>query len=79
MCKHRRDDSCRREDGRPIPARRAHGGRQPSASVALTCAGSSGSILRANEPMLEFVRSLGFVLEDDPEDPAQVNATLALG
>jgi len=25
------------------------------------------------------VRSLGFVLEDDPEDPAQVNATLALG
>jgi hypothetical protein len=29
--------------------------------------------------MLEFVRSLGFVLEDDPEDPAQVNATLALG
>jgi len=39
----------------------------------------TGSILRANETMLEFVRSLGFVLEDDPEDPAQVNATLALG
>jgi acetyltransferase len=38
----------------------------------------TGSILRVNEPMLEFVRSLGFVLEDDPEDPAQVNATLAL-
>ena len=38
----------------------------------------TGSILRVNEPMLEFVRSLGFVLEDDPEDPAQVNAMLAL-
>ncbi len=38
----------------------------------------TGSILRVNEPMLEFVRSLGFGLEDDPEDPAQVNATLAL-
>jgi acetyltransferase len=38
----------------------------------------TGSILRVNEPMLEFVRSLGFVLEDDPEDPAQINATLTL-
>ena len=39
----------------------------------------TGSILRVNEPMLGFVRSLGFVLEDDPEDPAQVIAALALG
>jgi acetyltransferase len=38
-----------------------------------------GIILRANEPMLAFVRSLGFVVEDDPEDSAQVVATLMLG
>lgn len=38
----------------------------------------SGSILRVNEPMLAFVRSLGFTLDDDPEDPAQVTATLSL-
>jgi acetyltransferase len=38
----------------------------------------SGAILRVNEPMLAFVRSLGFTVEDDPEDPAQVYATLAL-
>ena len=37
-----------------------------------------GTILRVNEPMLAFVRSLGFVVEDDPADPAQVNATLSL-
>jgi hypothetical protein len=28
--------------------------------------------------MLAFVRSLGFTVEDDPEDPALVYATLAL-
>jgi acetyltransferase len=38
----------------------------------------AGSILRVNEPMLAFVRSLGFILDDDPEDPAQVTATLGL-
>ena len=38
----------------------------------------TGTILRVNEPMLAFVRSLGFVVEDDPADPAQVNATLSL-
>lgn len=37
-----------------------------------------GTVLRANEPMLAFVRTFGFSLEDDPEDPAQVCATLAL-
>jgi len=39
----------------------------------------SGNILRANEGMLAFVRSLGFELSDDPEDAAQVVATLQLG
>lgn len=38
----------------------------------------AGTVLRANEPMLEFVRSLGFDVADDPEDPAQVCVTLAL-
>jgi acetyltransferase len=38
----------------------------------------SGTVLRVNEPMIAFVRSLGFVVEDDPEDTAQVCATLAL-
>jgi hypothetical protein len=28
--------------------------------------------------MLDFVRSLGFVVSDDPEDSAQVSATLSL-
>ena len=37
-----------------------------------------GMVLRENEPMIEFVRSLGFTVTDDPEDPAQVCATLAL-
>jgi hypothetical protein len=37
-----------------------------------------GTILRVNEPMLDFVRSLGFVVSDDPEDSAQVSATLSL-
>ena len=37
-----------------------------------------GTILHENEPMLAFVRALGFVLEDDPADPAQICATLAL-
>jgi acetyltransferase len=37
-----------------------------------------GTILRVNEPMLEFVRSLGFVVSDDPEDSGQVSATLSL-
>jgi acetyltransferase len=38
----------------------------------------SGTVLRVNEPMIAFVRSLGFVVEDDPGDTAQVCATLAL-
>ena len=38
-----------------------------------------GNVLRENAPMLAFVRSLGFVVVDDPDDPAQVVATLALG
>jgi len=38
-----------------------------------------GTVLRVNEPMLAFVRELGFTLEDDPEDSTQVYATLALG
>ena len=38
----------------------------------------SGSILRVTEPMIAFVRSLGFAIEDDPEDAAQVWATLPL-
>ena len=38
----------------------------------------SGTILTVNEPMLEFVRSLGFEVSDDPEDSAQVSATLSL-
>jgi len=37
-----------------------------------------GAVLRVNEPMLAFVRTLGFRVDDDPEDPAQVYATLAL-
>jgi acetyltransferase len=36
-----------------------------------------GTILRSNEPMLGFVRAFGFVVEDDPEDPGQVFATLS--
>ena len=38
-----------------------------------------GTILRANEPMLAFARSLGFSVEDDPEDSTQVRVMLALG
>lgn len=38
----------------------------------------AGVVLRENESMLMLVRSLGFVLEDDPEDATQVNATLSL-
>ncbi len=38
----------------------------------------SGTILRVNEPMLAFVRGLGFDLRDDLEDSAQVVATLHL-
>lgn len=38
----------------------------------------TGAILRINEPMLAFVRTLGFAIEDDPEDPGQVNAILTL-
>lgn len=37
-----------------------------------------GMVLRENERMIEFVRSLGFAISDDPEDPAQVCATLPL-
>jgi len=37
-----------------------------------------GMVLRENERMIAFVRSLGFTLADDREDPAQVCATLAL-
>jgi len=37
-----------------------------------------GMILRENERMLAFVRSLGFELRDDPEDPSQICASLVL-
>ncbi|HEY3584695.1 MAG TPA: GNAT family N-acetyltransferase, partial [Casimicrobiaceae bacterium] len=37
-----------------------------------------GMVLRENERMIEFVRSLGFSISDDPEDPAQVCASLPL-
>ena len=37
-----------------------------------------GTILHENEPMLAFVRGLGFALEEDPADPTQICATLAL-
>jgi acetyltransferase len=38
----------------------------------------TGTILRINEPMLAFVRSLGFSIADDREDASQVVATLSL-
>ena len=38
----------------------------------------TGTILRVNEPMLAFVRSLGFIVADDREDASQVVATLSL-
>jgi acetyltransferase len=38
----------------------------------------SGTVLRVNEPMLAFVRALGFHIDDDPEDSAQVYVTLPL-
>ena len=37
-----------------------------------------GSVLRANEPMQAFVRSLGFSITEDPDDATQVLATLPL-
>ena len=37
-----------------------------------------GTVLRENERMLAFVRSLGFTIADDPEDATQVIATLPL-
>ena len=37
-----------------------------------------GMILRENERMLAFVRSLGFELRDDPEEPSQICASLVL-
>jgi acetyltransferase len=37
-----------------------------------------GTILRANDPMHAFVRSLGFSIADDPDDATQVIATLPL-
>ena len=38
----------------------------------------TGTILRANEPMIAFVRSMGFEVDSDPDDSSQVCATLAL-
>lgn len=38
----------------------------------------SGAVLRANHGMIRFVESLGFVVTEDPDDPDQVIATLAL-
>ena len=38
----------------------------------------TGTILTDNEPMLAFVRALGFTVEDNAQDPSQVCATLAL-
>ena len=37
-----------------------------------------GTILRENEPMIGFARSLGFEIKDDAGDPKQVCATLTL-
>jgi acetyltransferase len=37
-----------------------------------------GMILRENERMLAFVRSLGFELRDDPEDAGQICASIVL-
>jgi len=38
-----------------------------------------GTVLRANEPMQAFVRSLGFSIVDDPGDATQLIARLPLG
>jgi len=38
-----------------------------------------GSVLQANRNMLRFVEKLGFTVRDDPDDPEQVTAVLALG
>ncbi|MGH8801360.1 MAG: GNAT family N-acetyltransferase [Casimicrobiaceae bacterium] len=38
----------------------------------------SGVILRENDAMLSLMRALGFAIEDDPEDPAQVLAVMTL-
>ena len=38
----------------------------------------AGVVLRSNPTMLRFCESLGFTLRDDPEDPEQVEAVLAL-
>ena len=37
-----------------------------------------GVVLRANQNMLRFVQRLGFVVQDDPSDPDQVEVTLDL-
>lgn len=37
-----------------------------------------GTILRENEPMIAFVRTLGFETKDEAGDPGQVDATLTL-
>jgi acetyltransferase len=37
-----------------------------------------GTVLRANHNMVRFCQSLGFVFNDDPEDPEQVVAVLTL-
>jgi len=37
-----------------------------------------GTVLRANANMLRFTESLGFVVHDDPSEPAQVSAVLGL-
>jgi hypothetical protein len=54
-----------------------------AASIAVVGAsGRPGSLeaLRAKlaEPMLAFVRTLGFTVKDDPEDPGQLCTTLLL-
>ncbi|MFK8253829.1 bifunctional acetate--CoA ligase family protein/GNAT family N-acetyltransferase [Ancylobacter terrae] len=38
-----------------------------------------GQILRSNTPMIELCGDLGFLMRPDPEDPAVVIATLAVG
>jgi hypothetical protein len=35
-----------------------------------------GTVLRANANMLRFTESLGFVMHDDPSEPAQVSLVL---
>jgi len=37
-----------------------------------------GTVLRANQTMVQFSRQLGFTIHDDPEDPEQITVELPL-